>query len=489
MVMPWILSFIGLCLLVLVGILIYDLTQKKHTILHNYPIIGHFRYLLEKIGPELRQYIVTDNDEERPFSRDQRTWVYASSKNQNNYFGFGTDNDLEHAPNYLILNQSPFPKSVPRPGSPEYDDNFTLPCAKTWGGWREREKAFIPESVVAVSAMSYGSLGSVAVETINSGCGIAGALHNTGEGGVSRYHLNGGDLILQLGTGYFGARNPDGSFCLEKLTDTISKHPMIRAIEIKLSQGAKPGLGGHLPAAKVTPEIAEARGIEVGKACISPSCHSAFSCVDSMLDFIEKLASTTGLPVGIKSAVGDMTFWTELAQLSESTNRAPDFISIDGGEGGTGSAPLAYSDHVSMPFKIGFSRVFRAFEEECIEDKIVFLGSGRIGFPIEALFAFALGCDMIGVAREAMMSIGCIQAQRCHTGHCPAGIATHNKWLMAGLDQNSKSARLANYLTNLRSEMIKLSYSAGVEHPSLLTKQHFQILDDQLGSRSAAEVF
>jgi glutamate synthase domain-containing protein 2 len=208
-----------------------------------------------------------------------------------------------------------------------------------------------------------------------------------------------------------------------------------------------------------------------------------------MLDFIEKLAAATGLPVGIKSAVGDMTFWSELAQQCEATTRAPDFISIDGGEGGTGSAPLAYSDHVSMPFKIGFSRVHRAFREECMEDKIVFLGSGRIGFPIEALFAFALGCDMIGVAREAMMSIGCIQAQRCHTDHCPAGIATHNKWLMAGLDKNSKSARLANYITNLRSEIIKLSYSAGVDHPGMLTKKHFEILDSQLGSRSATEVF
>ncbi|MDF1753602.1 MAG: FMN-binding glutamate synthase family protein [Verrucomicrobiales bacterium] len=491
--MAWYFQLFGLVAIagaaIFIGVLIYDLVQRKHTILHNFPIGGHFRYMLEKIGPELRQYIVTDNDEERPFSRDQRTWVYASSKRQNNYFGFGTDNDLERSSNYLILKQSGFPKAVPLVGSADYDDNHTLPCAKVMGGWRERKKAFIPESAVCVSAMSYGSLGSAAVEALNTGCGIAGALHNTGEGGISKYHLNGGELILQLGTGYFGARNRDGSFCLEKLVDTVAGTKSIRAIEIKLSQGAKPGLGGVLPAAKVTPEIALARGIEVGKACISPSCHSAFSDIDSLLDFVELVAESTGLPVGIKSAVGDLTFWTDLAQAMDKSGRGPDFIAIDGGEGGTGAAPLAFSDHVSFPFKLGFSKVHRIFEEECMEDKVVFIGSARLGLPIEAAFAFALGCDMIGVAREAMMSIGCIQAQRCHTGHCPAGIATHNKWLMSGLDPTLKSARLANYITTLRAEMIKLSYSAGVEHPSQLTRKHFEILDDQLGSRSAADVF
>lgn len=472
-----------------IGVLIYDLSQNKHTILHNFPVVGHFRYMLEKIGPELRQYIVTDNDEERPFSRDQRTWIYASAKRQNNYFGFGTDNDLERTSNYLILKQSAFPKSVPLPNTAEYDDNHTLNCAKTLGGWRNRKKAFIPESAIYVSAMSYGSLGSAAVESINSGCGIAGALQNTGEGGISRYHLNGGDLILQLGTGYFGARNVDGSFCLKKLIDTVEKHPSVRAIEVKLSQGAKPGLGGHLPAAKVTGEIARARGIPEGKACISPSSHSTFSDVDSMLDFIEMLADETGLPVGIKSAVGEMKFWEELARKCDKTGRAPDFISIDGGEGGTGSAPQAFADHVSMPFKLGFTRVRSAFEEECMEDKIVFLGTGKVGFPIEAAFAFALGCDMVGVAREALLSIGCIQAQRCHTGHCPAGITTHNKWLMAGLDPTLKSARLANYITSLRYDVIKLAASAGLDHPSQLTKEHFEILDDQFGSRCASQVF
>ena len=483
-------SLAALALLIFLFIVaLYDIFQKKHAILHNFPIVGHFRYLLESIGPELRQYIVTDNNEERPFSRDQRSWIYASSKKENNYFGFGTDNDLERSANYLILKQSAFPRSIPAPGEAGYDPNFTLPCAKTLGGSRQRPGAFMPQSIVCVSAMSFGSLGSAAIEALNRGCQIAGALHNTGEGGVSPHHLHGGDLILQLGTGYFGARNEDGSFSLEKLTDTVQKKPSVRAIEIKLSQGAKPGLGGHIPAEKVTRQIAKARGIEKGKACVSPAGHSEFSDADSLLDFIELLASQTGLPVGIKSAVGDLEFWKQLADLSSSTGRAPDFIAIDGGEGGTGSAPLVYSDHVSLPFKVGFSRVYQIFENRGIEDRIVFIGAGRLGFPIESLFACALGCDMIAVAREAMMAIGCIQAQRCHTGNCPSGVATHKKWLMSGLDPALKSARLANYLITLRQELTKLTFSAGADHPALLTKDHFEILDDHYGSRCASEVF
>ncbi len=462
---------------ILVLIVIYDLVQRKHTLLHNFPIIGHFRYLLENIGPELRQYIVTSNDEERPFSRDQRSWVYASSKRENNYFGFGTDNDLERSSNYLILKQSNFPLTLPHPGDDGFDPDYMTPCAKIVGGYRNRKKQFRPRSIVYVSAMSFGSLGARAVESINQGCALAGALHNTGEGGVSEHHLHGGDLILQLGTGYFGARNDDGTFCMEKLLATCEANPSVKAIEIKLSQGAKPGIGGLLPAKKVTAEIAAARGIPRGEDCASPSGHSVFSDVDSMLDFIESIATETGLPVGIKSAVGEQSFWSELAEQVANSDRTPDFITIDGGEGGTGAAPLAYADHVSLPFKLGFPRVFAEFSKRGIDDQIVFIGSGRLGFPIEALFAISMGCDMIAVAREAMMSIGCIQAQRCHTDICPAGIATHNKWLMAGLDPARKSVRLANYLATLRYEMLKLTYSAGLSHPSEIQRDQFEIIN------------
>lgn len=475
-------------LLVVIGVVVlvalYDIFQRKHAILHNFPIIGHFRYLLESVGPELRQYIVTDNNEERPFSRDQRTWVYTSSKKENNYFGFGTDNDPEQTPNYLIIKHSQFPVRTPHLGESDFDPAFRVPCAKVLGGHRNRAKKFRPASIVSVSGMSFGSLGKTAVEALNRGCKLAGALHNTGEGGLSKHHLHGADLILQLGTAYFAVRDDQGNFSLPKLIETVEKHPQIKAIEIKLSQGGKPGLGGLLPAEKVTEEIAEARGIEAWKTCASPAGHSEFHDADSLLDFIELLASETGLPVGIKSAVGQLEFWTDLARLSAETERAPDFIAIDGGEGGTGAGPLAYTDHVALPFKMGFTRVFSEFARHGMNDKIVFMGSGKLGFPVDAMFAFALGCDMIAVGREAMMAIGCIQAQRCHAGSCPAGIATHNKWLMAGLDPHLKSARLANYLVNLRQEILKLSHTCGVVHPSLVSPDHFEILDGQLGASS-----
>lgn len=456
---------------------LYDVTQRKHAILRNFPVVGHFRYWLETVGPELRQYIVTSNNEERPFSRDQRSWVYASSKKENNYFGFGTDNDLEQSPNFLIIKHSTFPLPEKHKGEVGYDELHHLPCAKVMGGWRGRKKAFRPASLVSVSAMSFGSLSSNAVEAINQGCAMSHCLHNTGEGGISPHHDQGGGLIWQLGTGYFGARDEQGNFSLERLIERVERHN-VKAIEIKLSQGAKPGRGGVLPGAKVTPEIAAIRGIPVGKDCISPSAHTAFHDVDSLLELVERIADATGLPVGIKSAVGELNFWRTLALRMEQTGTGVDYIQIDGGEGGTGAAPLVFSDHVALPFKVGFSRVFRVFAEQGMDDKVLFIGSGKLGFPEASLFAMGLGCDMVAVAREAMLSIGCIQAQRCQTGHCPAGVATQNKWLMRGLDPTLKAARLANYMVTLRKELHLLSLACGVPHPALVTLEDFEILNE-----------
>jgi glutamate synthase (ferredoxin) len=482
-------SWIGLGVLAfLVVVVIYDLTQTKHAILRNFPIIGHFRYLFEAVGPELRQYIVTANDEERPFSRDQRRWVYASSKLENNYFGFGTDNDLERTPGYVVIRHSAFPIHTPHAGEPGYDAKVVLGCARILGGHRGRKHAFRPTSIVNTSAMSYGSLSGPAVEAINRGVAIAGALQNTGEGGISDYHRKGGDIIWQLGTGYFGARDPQGRFSMERFLESVAS-AKVRAIEIKLSQGAKPGLGGVLPAAKVTPEISRIRGIPLGRDCISPAQHTAFSDVSSLLDFIEQLADATGLPVGIKSAVGDLGFWRDLARAIEATGRAPDFVTIDGGEGGTGAAPLVFTDHVSLPFKLGFSQVYRTFAEAGVQDRLVFIGSGKLGFPENGLLALALGCDLLNVAREAMLAIGCIQAQRCHTGHCPSGVATQNAWLMRGLDPTDKSARLANYLVTLRKELLHLSHATGHRHPALVPLDAIDVLGDRFTTQSAREVF
>ncbi len=476
------------CGAVLLLLAMYDVVQKKHAILRNFPIIGHFRYLLETIGPELRQYIVTSNNEERPFSRDERSWVYASAKKQNNYVGFGTDNDLEQSPNHLIIKHSAFPLPDIRPDHPSYDSNFSIACPKILGEARNRKHAFRPASVVNVSGMSYGSLSGPAVEALNRGCGLAGCLHNTGEGGISEFHQHGGELIWQIGTGYFGCRDEAGKFNLTRFKECVERNS-VKAIEIKLSQGAKPGLGGMLPAAKITPEISRIRGIPMGKDCASPSGHSVFHDADTMLDFVEMLADESGLPVGIKSAVGESQVWADLARLMDTTGRGVDFITVDGGEGGTGAAPLVFSDHVALPFKLGFTRVYREFFERGIHSNIVFVGSGKLGFPATAILAFALGCDMVHVAREPMLSIGCIQAQRCHTGHCPAGIATQNRWLMRGLDPTHKGARLANYIVTLRKEILQLSRACGVAHPSLVTADQCEIIDEKFGSVTARELF
>lgn len=466
----------------------YDLLQRRHSILRSFPIIGHLRYLLEMVGPEFRQYIVTNDNEERPFSRSQRRWVYASSKNENNYFGFGTSVDLEQTPNHILVKHAAFPVVDPQPGHNDHDPTYHIACSKVLGGYRERRHAFRPASVVNVSGMSFGSLSGPAIEALNGGARLAGCLHNTGEGGVSKYHLQGGDLVMQVGTGYFGCRDERGEFDLNRLMETVSSHP-VKAIEIKLSQGAKPGVGGLLPAAKVTPEIASARGIPIGKDCASANTHSAFRDVDGMLDFVELIAESTGLPVGVKSAVGQMPFWRELAQAMADSNRGVDFITIDGGEGGTGAAPLVFADHVALPFKLGMSQVYREFQRVDMHEQVVFAGSGKLGFPESALLAFGLGCDLVNVAREAMLSIGCIQAQKCHAGHCPAGIATQNKWLMRGLDPTSKAARLANYIITLRKEILRLSRACGKEHPAQVTLEHFAILDTNSHAKEAVEVF
>jgi glutamate synthase domain-containing protein 2 len=482
----WLWVILGL-IAALIVVAIYDVTQRSRAILRNFPVVGHLRYIFETIGPELRQYIVTGNAEERPFSRDQRRWVYASAKKQNSYFGFGTDNDLEQTQGYIIIRHSTFPLTTPVAGMPGYDPTYAVPCAKVMGGKRGRKRAFRPASIVNTSAMSYGSLSGPAIEAINRGVALAGAMQNTGEGGISDFHRHGGDLMWQIGTGYFGCRDADGRFSLERCLATVGSAP-VKCIEIKLSQGAKPGLGGLLPAAKVTPEIARIRGVPVGKDVASPAAHSAFKDVSSMLDFIERLADATGLPVGIKSAVGEIGFWHELARQMRQSGRAPDFITIDGGEGGTGAAPLVFSDHVALPWKLGFSSVYRALAEEGVHEDLIFIGSGKLGFPENALLALSMGADLISVAREAMLAIGCIQAQQCHTGHCPTGVATQSKWLMRGLDPTSKAARLANYLTALRKDLLHLCHACAQPHPALVPLDSIDIIEG-LVRRPAREVF
>ena len=453
----------------------HDLVQKQHAILRNFPVVGHLRFQLERFGPELRQYIVTSNDEERPFSRDQRRWVYASSKLQNNYFGFGTDNDMETVAGYVVIKHRTF-RGPGAPTAAHAHEQSPLPSAKVLGAPRGRRHAFRPGSVVNVSGMSFGALSGNAIEALNRGADLAGCLQNTGEGGVSSYHRSGGNLVFQIGTSYFGCRDEDGRFDLGKLKQLVESAP-IRALEIKLSQGAKPGLGGMLPGAKVSEEIARIRGIKPGVDCASPSRHTAFSNVDSMLDFVEMLADETGLPVGIKSAVGDLEFWDLLVEQMAGRQRGVDFVNVDGGEGGTGAAPMIFADAVSYPFRVGFGHVYQRFAQAGLADDVTFVGGGKLGIPENAVVAFAMGVDMVNVGREAMLSIGCIQAQKCHTDHCPVGVATQNPRYTRGLDPTLKSVRAANYVKTLRRDLLKVSEAVGVSHPALISPDDVDVMD------------
>ncbi|MFN3339736.1 MAG: glutamate synthase-related protein [Dietzia sp.] len=464
-----------------------DMRQTRYPILRTFPVLGHARMALSSIGPELRQYIVAGNNEERPFTRDQRAWVYESAEGRATTFGFGTDNNIEFLEGYPIVKPRTF-TGVTVSARPHSAEQLQLPPAKVLGAARGRARAFRPESLVSISGMSYGALSARAVESLNRGAALAGALHNTGEGGLSPYHQKGGDLIFQIGTAYFGVRDAQGRFDMGKLVALTEKNP-IRAIEIKLSQGAKPGLGGLLPAAKVTTEIGRIRGIPTDRDCASPSRHTAFHDVDSMLDLVEEIAEHTGLPVGIKSAVGELGFWEQLASAMVTRERGVDFITVDGGEGGTGAAPLVFTDAVSLPFRLGFSRVYRVFAEAGLTDDVVFVGSGKLGIPENAAVAFALGVDMIGVGREAMLSIGCIQAQKCHTDRCPTGVATQNPWLVRGVDPTDKAVRCAAYIRSLRRDLVKISGAVGVPHPSLIGPEDVELANGTRESTTLAEIY
>lgn len=450
-------------LTVLAFIALRDVFQRRHTISHNFPIVGHIRYMLESIGPEMRQYFVANNREELPFNRIERSWIYASAKKENNYEGFGTDRDI-YAHHHIFVNNAMLPYQIDT-NHPNKTDNSFLPCAKVIGAYHRRKKPYRPASVINISAMSFGSLSAKAVESMNKGVKMSHAYHNTGEGGLSPYHSHGGDVVFHFGTGYFGVRADDGGFSMEKMIALVEKNPFIRAIELKLSQGAKPGKGGVLPGAKISKEIAEIRGVPVGQDVLSPPNHKAFTTLPEMVQFIEDIAEATGLPVGIKAAIGKLGQWEELADIMIATGKGPDFITVDGGEGGTGAAPPSFADHVSLPWVYGFTDLYRLFQKKGLSERIVWIGSGKLGFPAKAAMAFAMGVDCINVAREAMMSIGCIQAQICHTNRCPSGVATQSKWLQNGIDIPLKSERLAQYFKTFRKEFIEITHAAGYEHP------------------------
>jgi len=443
--------------LTLVGI--YDCVQTKHAILRNYPILGHMRFLLEFIRPEIRQYFIEGDNDKTPFSREQRTLVYSRSKAVPDEIPFGTTLDVM-APGYQWINQSFAPTHLP-----SHDFRIEI------GGKDCLQK--YSASIFNISAMSFGSLSANAVMALNQGAKKGNFAHDTGEGSISIYHrVHGGNLIWEIGSGYFGCRNPDGSFNANKYTEN-ALDPQVKMIEIKLSQGAKPGHGGILPGSKVTAEIAEARGVNEGEACISPASHSAFSTPLEMMHFVKKLRDLSGgKPVGFKLCIGHPWEWFGIVKAMLETNIYPDFIVVDGSEGGTGASPVEFTNHVGTPLQDGLRLVHNTLMGVNLRNQIKIGCSGKIISAFDMAVAFAMGADWCNSARGFMFSIGCIQAQVCNTGFCPTGVTTQDPARQKALVVPDKAERVYNFHNESLKTLKALVEAAGLHHPSEINSSH-----------------
>jgi glutamate synthase domain-containing protein 2 len=431
----------------------YNLFQTKHSILRNYPVIGLVRFFLESTRKEMRQYFIESDTDGTPFSRNKRSIVYQRAKIQLDKRPFGTILDV-YQPGFEWLAHSLAPQH-PDPAS--FRVTIGGPdCAMPYSA-----------SVFNISAMSFGALSANAIKALNKGAKLGGFAHDTGEGSISIHHREfGGDLIWELGSGYFGCRNADGSFSAEKFT-AQAKDPQIKMIEIKLSQGAKPGHGGVLPGAKVTAEIAEARGVKIGEDCISPASHPAFSDPRGLIRFITELRTLSGgKPVGFKLCIGEKSEFLAIAKAMIETNITPDFIVVDGAEGGTGAAPLEFTDHIGMPLRDGLSFVHSTLVGLGLREKIKIGAAGKITSAFDMVRVMALGADWCNAARGFMFAIGCIQSQSCHTDQCPVGVATQDTLRQRALVVTDKAQRVANFHHNTLQALAEVIGAAGLMHPS-----------------------
>ena len=451
----------------IVFLFIQDVTQKKHAVLRNYPVIGHLRYFLEKQGEYFRQYFFAGDRDEMPFNRATRAWVYRVAKKEDGsgIIGFGSTYDMK-APGAILFVNAAFPVQ-------EWEKQSTPPLIIGEGYC---EQPFTARSLVNISGMSFGAISKPAVQALSRGAAVAGCWMDTGEGGTSPYHIEGGcDLIAQIGTAKYGIRNADGSFSPERAKELATK---VKAFEIKLSQGAKPGKGGVLPGGKVTPEIAATRGIPVGEASLSPNRHRDIANTHELLDQVHYIRNLTGRPVGIKSAIGGWWFLNELADtvLRRGLDYAPDFLVIDGGEGGSGAAPQALFDHMSLSIDEALPRAADVLFESGLKNRIRLVASGKLVTSARAAWALCVGADFINTARGFMFSLGCIQALRCQTNTCPTGITTHNPRLQRGLVVEEKYLRVANYAEGMNHDIEMIAHSCGVSHPRLLKREHCRIV-------------
>ncbi|MBQ2262663.1 MAG: FMN-binding glutamate synthase family protein [Loktanella sp.] len=447
--------FVGLTLL---GI--SDLRQHNHSILRNYPIMGHVRFLLEGIRPEIRQYLIENDQDEQPFSREQRSLVYQRAKGAEDKRPFGTQEKVYEA-GYSWLTHSVQPVHFP-------DTDFRVRIGNA------ACKQPYDASLYNISAMSFGALSANAILALNTGAKMGGFAHDTGEGGISRYHRQaGGDLIYEIGSGYFGCRTDNGRFHPDKFAETAAD-PQVKMIELKLSQGAKPGHGGMLPAAKITPEIAEARGIPMGQDCVSPAAHPEFSNPVEMMQFIGKLRDLSGgKPVGFKLCIGHRREFMCIVKAMLETGIVPDFIVVDGSEGGTGAAPLEFANHVGMPLVEGLTFVHNTLRGAGLRDQVKIGAAGKIVSAFDIARALAIGADWCNSARGYMFAVGCIQAQACHTNKCPVGVATQDPLRQRALDVDDKSHRVARFHANTLKALGEMAGAAGLTDPNNFEPYHF----------------
>ncbi len=455
---------------------LHDYFQTHHAILRNYPIAAHIRFLLEEIRPEMRQYFFEDEKHSMPFSRDKRAVVYQRAKGVLDKRPFGTNYDV-YADGFEWLNHSMKPTNA-------QPDDFRI----TIGG-PDCEHPY-SASVFNISAMSFGALSPNAIHALNKGAALGKFAHDTGEGGFSPYHkAGGGDIIWEIGSGYFGARNLDGTFSPEAFAKTAS-NPQVKMVELKLSQGAKPGHGGVLPAAKVSAEISETRGVPMGQDCVSPSGHSAFSTPVEMMQFIGEMRRLSGgKPAGFKLCIGHEWEFMAICKAMLETNIYPDFIVVDGSEGGTGAAPMEFMDHIGRPLREGLSFVHNTLVGIGVRDRIKLGASGKIASAFDITRAMALGADWCNAARGFMFAIGCIQSQSCHTDRCPTGVATQDKSRQRALVVPDKANRVAHFHNNTLHALSELTAAAGLEHPSDFHREHISRRISQSEVKTFADLY
>lgn len=470
----WLVAAVPFGALAILGI--YDFFQNRHSILRNYPILGHFRFMFESVRPELQQYFVEPDTEGRPYPRTDRSVIYERAKQENEEVAFGTELDV-HAKGYEWMAHSIAAKEPPDGPQPRISLGGDQ-CSKPYD-----------MALLNVSAMSFGSLSSRAIEALNRGAARGGFAHDTGEGGLSEYHLNGGDLVWEIGSGYFGCRTDDGGFDESIFRDKAS-HDQVKAVSIKLSQGAKPGRGGVMPARKVTGEIAAVRGVPKGEKCVSPPSHPEFDTPFGLLEFLARLRElSSGKPTGFKLCFGSRIELLAIVKAILESGIRPDFIIVDGAEGGTGAGPLEFSDHVGMPLREGLLAVQNALVGAGLRKQIRVGASGKVstGFHIARLMA--LGADYTNAARAMMMSIGCIQTQECHLDTCPVGVATQDPSRVRALNVERSAARCFNYQKETVRSLRTLAAAHGLDHPAEFTPQHMMRRINELDVRSFAEVY